>query len=117
MDVTEKAKKVLEAYELIKIQDAAGSEEETRGEVVARLTGVDTSSDTFIAALRWVVESECPRVFNIPMVFEACLNAFAFGVALAAHHKSKTQESANGSERKASGVCESGEGSGGDGRA
>jgi hypothetical protein len=85
------------AIELIRIQDEMGGENESRGEVVARLTGIDTTSDAFIAALRLVADLESPGVIYLPGVFEAVLNGFAFGVALAAHHKSKNQESANGS--------------------
>jgi hypothetical protein len=88
-----------EALHLLRCVNEMASEEETRGEVMLRLAGVDVSSEGFIAAIRFAVLRDKTSLLDVPGAFEAIYDAFQFGVALASHHhKSKKQESANGSK-------------------
>jgi hypothetical protein len=113
--MTEKV--IAEVKQLLKIHDEAAIGNESRGEVVARLTGQHITDDAMIAAMLYIADREQPGLLGVPGVFNIAASMFGFGAALAAHHhKSKNQESENGAKGQEGGVYKSGEGSGDPGR-
>jgi hypothetical protein len=110
-------KLVAEVKQLLRIHDKAAIGDESRGEVIARLTGRHVTDDAMIATMLYISDREQPGLLGVPGVFAIAASMFAFGAALAAHHhKSKNQESENGRKGQEGGVCKSGEGSGDPGR-
>jgi hypothetical protein len=113
MDVTD----ALVDKVLALIQIAGESPERSKGEKLRDITGMIADSPEMGGVVIVFARSQGADP-GAPGVCEAILDGVLWGAKMALHHqKIKNQESEHGSERKASGVCESGEGSGGDGRA
>jgi hypothetical protein len=113
MDVTD----ALVDKVLALIQVAVENPERSKGEKLRDITGMIADSPEMGGVVILFARSQGADP-HAPGVCEAILDGILWGAKMALHHqKIKNQESAHGSERKASGVCEIGKRSRGNGRA